>query len=316
MTDNNILLKVNNLSVSFGKGKKKFYAVDDVSFYVEKGETFGIVGESGSGKTTLARTIMRLYTPQSGEINFKGEKISGSISPDLDTELTKSIQMIFQDPMSSLNERAKVDYIISEGLYNIKNLSEEERERRISKVMSEVGLHREFGGRFPHEFSGGQRQRIGIARVLITEPELIIADEPISALDVSIRAQVLNLMSRLKKERGLTYIFISHDLSVMKFICSRIAAMYKGRIVEMADTEALFSRPLHPYTRSLLSAVPIADPKKEKARTAVSYDPGMHDYSEDLPVWNEIENGHYVYSNKAETEQYREMLSDLHKLKV
>ena len=311
MTNNENLLQVNNLTISFGKGKKKTHAVSDVSFHVNKGETFGIVGESGSGKTTLGRSIMRLYMPDNGEIFYKNEKISGKISTKKDRELTKKIQMIFQDPMSSLNERAKVDYIIAEGLYNFGDITAQERERRIAKVMNEVGLHRDFGGRFPHEFSGGQRQRIGIARVLIVEPELIIADEPISALDVSIRAQVLNLMSRLKREHNLTYIFISHDLSVMQFICDRIAAMYKGKIVEMADTETLFNKPLHPYTKSLLSAVPLPDPRKEKLRQIIPYSSEIHEYEKDPPIWHEIESGHYVYANRYEIDEFEKILSKI-----
>ena len=197
-------------------------AVDDVSFNIFKGETFGLVGESGSGKTTIGRAIARINETASGDIIYNGKKINGKISKVLDKEVTRKIQMIFQDPMASLNERAKVDYIVSEGLYNLKNYKNEaERKSKVEGALLDVGLLPEFSSRFPHEFSGGQRQRIGISRTLVMEPELIIADEPISALDVSIRAQVLNLLSNLQKERGLTYLLISHDLSVVRFTTSQ-----------------------------------------------------------------------------------------------
>ena len=216
--------------------------------------------------------------------------------------------MIFQDPMASLNERAKVDYIVSEGLYSGERISEEERKRRVEKALQEVGLLPEFASRFPHEFSGGQRQRIGVARALIMQPDFIIADEPISALDVSIRAQVLNLLSKLQQERGLTYLFISHDLSVMRFICDRIAVIHKGVLVELAETEKLFAHPLHPYTRALLSAIPLPDPAREKNKVLEVYDPTQHDYTVDKPQWVEIEEGHMVWGNEKELNKYREML--------
>lgn len=261
------LLSVRNMDVTFGKGKNAFKAVNDVSFDVYRGETFGLVGESGSGKTTIGRAIIRINKLSAGEVIYDGKRISGQIDHETDREVIKNIQMIFQDPMASLNERAKVDYIVSEGLINVHpDISKEEREAAVSKALSDVGLLPEFASRFPHEFSGGQRQRIGIARSLIMEPEFIIADEPISALDVSIRAQVLNLMSKLQKERGLTYLFIAHDLSVMRFICDRIAVIHKGVIVELSETEKLFAHPLHPYTRALLSAIPMPDPESERER--------------------------------------------------
>ena len=249
-----VLVSVRNMEVTFGSKRNKFVAVHGVSFDIYKGETFGLVGESGSGKTTIGRAIIRINPMSDGEVIYKGQKINGKISRELDKQVTQQIQMIFQDPMASLNERAKVDYIVSEGLMNIHpEMSKEERTQKVSQALLEVGLLPEFASRFPHEFSGGQRQRIGIARSLIMEPEFIIADEPISALDVSIRAQVLNLLSRLQKERGLTYLFIAHDLSVMRFICDRIAVIHKGVIVEQAEAEQLFAHPLHPYTRALLS---------------------------------------------------------------
>ena len=306
--DKEVLLSVRDMSICFGKGKYLFKAVDNVSFDVYKGETFGLVGESGSGKTTIGRAIIRINPTTSGEVIFKGEKINGKISKELDRRVTREIQMIFQDPMASLNERAKVDYIVSEGLYSGEKISEAERKARVEKALSEVGLLPEFASRFPHEFSGGQRQRIGVARALIMQPDFIIADEPISALDVSIRAQVLNLLSELQKERGLTYLFISHDLSVMRFICDRIAVIHKGVLVELAETEKLFAHPLHPYTRALLSAIPLPDPAREKNKVLEVYDPTQHDYTVDKPSWVEIEEAHFVWGNEQELNKYRDML--------
>lgn len=305
-----VLLEVKNLRVEFGKSRKKvFTAVDDVSFNIYKGETFGLVGESGSGKTTIGRAIMRINEAAAGEIYFKGKKITGKISKELDKEITRKIQMIFQDPLASLNERAKVDYIVSEGLYNLKNYkSEEERKAKVMQALLDVGLLPEFSSRFPHEFSGGQRQRIGIARALVMEPELIIADEPISALDVSIRAQVLNLLSDLQREKGLTYMFIAHDLAVVRFITDRVAIIHKGKIVELAETEKLFSNPLHPYTRALLSAIPLPDPQVERNRTIEVYDPSVHDYANNPPSWVEIEPEHFVLANEKEIEEYRKRI--------
>ena len=305
------LLQVRDMEVTFGKGKKKFVAVKGVTFDIYKGETFGLVGESGSGKTTIGRAIIRINPISAGEVTFKGQRISGKISRQLDKQVTQKIQMIFQDPMASLNERAKVDYIVSEGLINVHpNISKEEREAAVSKALSDVGLLPEFASRFPHEFSGGQRQRIGIARSLIMEPEFIIADEPISALDVSIRAQVLNLMSKLRKERGLTYLFIAHDLSVMRFICDRIAVIHKGVIVELSETEKLFAHPLHPYTRALLSAIPMPDPESERGKVLEVYDPSCHHYETDKPVWTEIEPGHFIMANQEELAEYRKQLEN------
>lgn len=306
-----ILLSVRDLRVEFGERKHKFVAVKDVSFDIYKGETFGVVGESGSGKTTIGRAIIRINPTAGGDIIYKGQKINGRISKQLDREVTMKIQMIFQDPMASLNERAKVDYIVSEGLYNSKAYaSERDRKEKVERALADVGLLPEFASRFPHEFSGGQRQRIGIARALIMEPDFIIADEPISALDVSIRAQVLNLMAKLQKERGLTYLFISHDLSVMRFITDRIAVIHKGELVELAETEKLFAHPLHPYTRALLSAIPMPDPAAEKQKTLVVYDPSMHDYSVDKPKWTEVEDGHMVLGNEKELAEYRQKVKE------
>lgn len=306
MPEREKLIEIKDLQITFGSGRKKFVAVDHVNFHIYKGETFSLVGESGSGKTTIGRAITRINPVSAGEILFKGQRISGKISKDLDREVIKKCQMIFQDPMASLNERAKVDYIVSEGLINWKLFKDEdERKRKVEAALREVGLLPEFASRFPHEFSGGQRQRIGIARALIMEPEFVVADEPISALDVSIRAQVLNLLNRLKASRGLTYLFIAHDLSVVRFISDRIAVIHKGRIVELAEAEELFLHPLHPYTKALLSAVPIPDPELEKKKKLVVYDPSVHDYSVNKPVWEEILPGHFIYGNQQELEQYR-----------
>ena len=308
--DKTVLVDVRDLTVQFGSRKNPFMAVDKASFQIYKGETFGLVGESGSGKTTIGRAIIRINPTASGEIIYDGERISGKISKAKDKEVTRKIQMIFQDPMASLNERAKVDYIIAEGLLNLpKKLSKQERNRIISEALDSVGLLPEFASRFPHEFSGGQRQRIGIARAMVMNPEFIIADEPISALDVSIRAQVLNLMAKLQREMGLTYLFISHDLSVMRFICDRICVIHKGVLVELAETEELFAHPMHPYTQALLSAIPMPDPEHEKKKVLKVYDPSQHDYSTDKPKWMEIRPDHFVWANEAEFAKYQEELN-------
>ena len=299
------LLEVNHLDITYGSGKKAFRAVQDASFKIDKGETFGLVGESGSGKTTIGRAIMRILPTSGGEILYKGEKINGKISRTLDKQIIKEIQMIFQDPQSSLNERAKVSYIVGEGLQNVRpDFSAAQREEKVRQALLDVGLLPEFASRFPHEFSGGQRQRIGIARALIVEPEFIIADEPISALDMSIRAQVLNLLRRLQKERGITYLFIAHDLSVMRYISDRIAVIRKGRIVELAEAEELVAHAIHPYTRSLLSAIPMPDPRREREKQLLVYDPAMHDYSVEAPQWRELRPEHYVLCSEAEAEQW------------
>ena len=306
MAEREKLIELKDLQITFGSGKKKFVAVDHVNFDIYKGETFSLVGESGSGKTTIGRAICRINPTSGGDIFFKGQKINGKISKELDKEVIRKIQMIFQDPMASLNERAKVEYIVAEGLLNHHLYKDQDDlHEKVMNALHEVGLLPEFASRFPHEFSGGQRQRIGIARALVMEPEFIVADEPISALDVSIRAQVLNLLNEMKKSRGLTYLFIAHDLSVVRFISDRIAVISKGRIVELAEAEELFLHPLHPYTKALLSAVPIPDPSLEKHKKLLVYDPSIHDYSVDKPVWEEIANGHFVYGNQKELEGYR-----------
>ena len=302
-----ILLSVRNLEVTFGGRRHPFRAVKNASFDVYKGETFGIVGESGSGKTTIGRAIIRVVPASGGSISFHGKEITGRLPKKERRALTNQIQMIFQDPMASLNERAKIDYIVSEGLLD-RGFPREEVRQRVSQALSAVGLLPEFTSRFPHEFSGGQRQRIGIARALVMNPEFIIADEPISALDVSIRAQVLNLMSKLQRERGLTYLFISHDLSVMRFICDRIAVIHKGDIVEMADTETLFRHPLHPYTRALLSAIPQPNPRMEKRKVLEVYDPACHHYETDAPAWHEAEPNHFLLCNRQELDEAKKQI--------
>ena len=301
-----ILLSLKNVDITFGKGDNAVRAVKNASFDIYKGETFSLVGESGSGKTTIGRAVIRVNPCAAGEIQYKGVKISGKTKRSLDREVIRNIQMVFQDPAASLNERATVDYIVSEGLYNF-HLFENEADRvqKVEKIIEEVGLLPEHLTRYPHEFSGGQRQRIGLARAMVMEPELVIADEPISALDVSIRAQVLNLMKKFQQERDVTYLFIAHDLSIVRFISDRIGVIYKGDIVEIADAEELFDFPMHPYTRSLISAVPIPDPQLEKNKVLFTYDPSVHDYSEDKPELVDIGHDHFVFGNKKEIEAYK-----------
>ena len=312
-TGKEILLSVKNVDITFGKGDSAVKAVKDASFDIYKGETFSLVGESGSGKTTIGRAVIRVNPCSAGEILYKGVKISGNIPKALDREVIRNIQMVFQDPAASLNERATVDYIISEGLYNF-HLFENEADRvhKVEKMIEEVGLLPEHLTRYPHEFSGGQRQRIGLARAMVMEPELVVADEPISALDVSIRAQVLNLLKKFQRERGVSYLFIAHDLSIVRFISDHIGVIYKGNIVEIAETEELFQYPLHPYTKSLISAVPIPDPRLEKNKVLYTYDPSIHDYSEEGPKLVNIGHDHYVYGNSKEIEEYKK-LRDLNK---
>ena len=301
-----VLLSLKNVDITFGKGDNAVKAVKNASFDIYKGETFSLVGESGSGKTTIGRAVIRVNPCAAGEILYKGVRISGKIKQKLEREVIRNIQMVFQDPAASLNERATVDYIVSEGLYNFHLYeNEEDRVQKVEKIINDVGLLPEHLTRYPHEFSGGQRQRIGLARAMVMEPELVIADEPISALDVSIRAQVLNLMKKFQKERGITYLFIAHDLSIVRFISDRIGVIYKGDIVEVAEAEELFDFPMHPYTRSLISAVPIPDPKLEKNKVLQVYDPSVHDYSQEKPQLVNIGHDHYVFGNTKEIEEYK-----------
>jgi len=311
-----ILLSLKNVDITFGKGDNAVKAVKNASFDIYKGETFSLVGESGSGKTTIGRAVIRVNPCAAGEIQYKGVRISGKTTRSLDREVIRNIQMVFQDPAASLNERATVDYIVSEGLYNFHLFeNEEDRVRKVERIIEDVGLLPEHMTRYPHEFSGGQRQRIGLARAMVMEPELVIADEPISALDVSIRAQVLNLLKKFQQERGITYLFIAHDLSIVRFISDRIGVIYKGDIVEIADAEELFDYPMHPYTRSLISAIPIPDPQLEKNKILFTYDPSVHDYSEDKPEMVCIGHDHYVFGNKKEIEEYKAIRDKGEKLK-
>ncbi len=312
------LLDVRHLEVTFNNsGKHRFRAVKDANFKIYKGETFAVVGESGSGKTTIARAIIRLNDTSDGEILFKGKKINGKLSKEEKKEVVRNIQMIFQDPAASLNERATIDYCVSEGLYNF-HLYKDEADRiaKVDNALNSVGLLPEHKSRYPHEFSGGQRQRVGIARAMVMDPEFIIADEPISALDVSIRAQVLNLMNKFKEERGLTYMFIAHDLSVVRYFADRIAVIHKGRIVEIAPSDELFKYPLHPYTQSLLQAVPMPDPEIEKNKKLTIYDESKRDLSGPKPKLREIRPGHYVFMNDREKAEYLKKIEEMEKTNI
>ncbi len=268
------LLKVENLKQHFPVSRQfTVKAVNGVSFEVYPGETYGLVGESGSGKTTIGRSIIRLYDPTDGKITFNGREISGKLSADTRKMLRAEMQMIFQDPMASLNPRKKVEDIIGEGL-DIHHTchSKAERSALIAEMLKKVGLSPEHASRYPHQFSGGQRQRVGIARALIMQPKLIIADECISALDVSIQAQVVNLMKDIQQETGCAYLFIAHDLSMVKYISDRIGVLHLGYMVEAGTKEEIFSHPVHPYTKSLLSAIPHPNPEVEKRRKSITYD--------------------------------------------
>ena len=317
--NNEVLLRVENLCRYFKMGKRVLKAVDDVSFDIRKGEVFGLVGESGCGKTTTGRCIIKIHDITSGSVTFKGHRICTGIKSANDAlreakkegilqkngAVTK-IQMIFQDPIASLNPRMTVREIIAEGLV-IRGIRDRKYiDEKVYEILELVGLVREHAGRYPHEFSGGQRQRIGIARAVIMQPDLLIADEPVSALDVSVQAQVINLLNELREKLGLTILFIAHDLAVVKYFSDRIGVMYFGKIVELAPSDELFAHPLHPYTRSLLSAIPIPDPHAEKRRVRISYNPlTEHDYAADLPSMREITEGHFVYCNDAEETRYK-----------
>ncbi len=395
--NNEVLLKVDHLCQYFRLGRKDLKAVDDVSFEVRKGETFGLVGESGCGKTTTGRSIIKLYNITSGNVYFKGQRIGAgtrsykdaikkakkdladgkitrqeyeaivgenralirdarSDSKEVDkqyqaslikkleeeyaekfkaaqgdaeklnalkkeyknrcrvakkSKLITQIQMIFQDPIASLDPRMTVRDIIAEGLI-INGITDKKYiNEKVYEILETVGLVREHADRYPHEFSGGQRQRIGIARAVVMEPEMIIADEPISALDVSIQAQVINLLNDLREHKNLTVMFIAHDLSVVKYFSDRIGVMYFGKMVELADSDELFKHPLHPYTKSLLSAIPLPDPIYEKQRTRITYNPlAEHDYSTDTPSFREITPGHFVHCNDAEEAKYKQLVKD------
>ena len=308
------LLQVNELSKYFQLGRgASLKAVDGVSFEVGRGETFGLVGESGCGKSTLGRLLVRLYQPTAGQVLYDGKDVFDAGGREA-RELNRRTQMIFQDPQASLNPRMTVGDIVAEGLDIHGLASGRERTERVQELLETVGLNSEHANRYAHEFSGGQRQRIGIARALAVDPEFIVADEPVSALDVSIQAQVINLMKRLQRERSLTYLFIAHDISVVKYISDRIGVMYLGQMVELADSEELYSNPLHPYTQSLLSAVPVPDPDVETTRRRIVLEGDVPSpvnppsgcrfhtrcpYARDVcsreePVWREVRPNHWA----------------------
>lgn len=290
--DKKKLVEVKHLKQYFGTKKNVVKAIDDISFDIYEGETFGLVGESGSGKSTTGRALLRLYQPTDGEILFEGKDIATLTKGKELLEFRKEAQMIFQDPYASLDSRMKVRDIIAEGI-DIHHLAstKEERNQMVDELLETVGLNREHANRYPHEFSGGQRQRIGIARALALNPKFIVCDEAISALDVSIQAQIVNLLKKLQKEKGLTYLFIAHDLSMVKYISDRIAVMYRGRIVEMGSAECVYTNPQHAYTKSLLSAIPLPDPREEKNRKRIVY--AGEDFNEDATL-QEVEPGHFV----------------------
>lgn len=294
------LLKVENLTQHFKINKNyTVKAVNGLDFEIYPGETFGLVGESGSGKSTTGRSIIRLYEPTDGTILFDGVDISGKLNKEAERHLRTNMQMIFQDPMASLNPRKKVLDLIAQGL-DVHKLyqSKEERDEMVFKMLERVGLSRDHAYRYPHQFSGGQRQRIGIARALIMNPKLIIADEAISALDVSIQAQVVNLMKRIQKETGIAYLFIAHDLSMVKYISNRIGVMHLGYLVEVGTRDEIFNNPVHPYTKSLLSAIPNPDPIYEKSREILIYDSSDVDYSKG--VRHQLSETHSVLATPEE----------------
>lgn len=294
------ILEVKNLKQYFNVGtKNEVRAVDDVSFDIYEGETLGLVGESGCGKTTTGRAIIRLYNPTSGEIFFDGTEIHTLHEIKEQLAFRKDMQMIFQDPYASLNPRMKVRDIVAEGL-KIHGLATTEKEvdDRVAELLDLVGLNKDHSSRYPHEFSGGQRQRIGIARALAVNPKLIIADEPISALDVSIQAQVVNLLMELQKKQKLTFLFIAHDLSMVKYISNRIGVMYFGKLVELAPADDVYNKPLHPYTESLLSAIPLPDPVYERNRTRFTYVP--REENGEPEAMREIVPGHFVYCRESD----------------
>lgn len=309
MTENRKkLVELKNVSLTFNEGKKnEVKAIDNISFDIYEGEVFGLVGESGSGKTTVGRAILKLYDINKGEIDFDGETISHLKGKELH-EFRKNAQMIFQDPQASLNGRMKIRDIVAEGLdiHKLVN-SKEERDQKVQDLLALVGLNKDHSTRYPHEFSGGQRQRIGIARALAVEPKFIIADEPISALDVSIQAQVVNLMQKLQREQGLTYLFIAHDLSMVKYISDRIGVMHWGKMLEIGTSDDVYNHPIHPYTKSLLTAIPEPDPESERNRIHEEYDPSAELDSQPREM-REITPGHFVLCTEAEAEAYKQEL--------
>ena len=309
-TKEQYLLEAKNLSKYFpvknffGKLVQEVRAVDRVNLSIKKGETFGLVGESGCGKSTLGRTLIRMYEPTDGILTYDGHDITKTKGKEL-LAYHKRMQIIFQDPYSALDPHQNVREIMAEPIAVFEKLSEKEMDERIVSLLEKVGMKADDMEKYAYEFSGGQRQRIGIARALSVNPEFLLCDEPISALDVSIRAQVLNLLKKFQREKQVTYLFIAHDLSIVRFISDRIGVIYKGNIVEVADAEELFNFPLHPYTHSLISAIPIPDPQLEKNKVLYTYDPSIHDYSVDKPEFVDIGHNHFVYGNKKEIEEYK-----------
>lgn len=304
MENNNNVLEIRGLNSYFFTEKGVAPAVDGLDLDIPKGKIIGLVGESGCGKSTLGRTLIRMLPATRGSVTFEGQNITAMKDKEF-APLRRRMQMVFQDPYASLDPRMKVRDIIAEPLetYHVCK-TKAETTHRVLELMQAVGVPAEFLNRYPHQFSGGQRQRIGIARALIVEPEFIIADEPISALDMSIRAQVLNLLRHLQKERGITYLFIAHDLSVMRYISDRIAVIHKGDIVELADAEELVTHAIHPYTRSLLSAIPMPNPRLERKKKLLVYDPAMHDYTQEAPQWRELRPSHWVLCSEQEAKDW------------
>ncbi|MGQ7276697.1 ABC transporter ATP-binding protein [Brevibacillus thermoruber] len=313
MEKRDTLIEVRNLKKFFKIGDNTLKAVNDLSFEIKRGETLGVVGESGCGKSTAGRTILRLYEPTAGDVLFEGQSVMKLNHQEMKA-MRRNMQMIFQDPYASLNPRMTVGDIIGEALDIHGLASGQKRKERIQELLSLVSLNPEHMNRFPHEFSGGQRQRIGIARALAVEPKFIVCDEPISALDVSVQAQVVNLLQQLQEKMGLTYMFIAHDLSMVKYISDRVAVMYLGKMVELADSEKLYEKPLHPYTQALLSAIPIPDPEVERKRERIVLQgdvpspmnppsgchfrtrcpKAMPECAAVEPVWKEVEPGHFA----------------------
>lgn len=302
------LIEVNHLKQYFNVGKKnEVKAVDDVSFHIFEGETFGLVGESGSGKSTTGRSIIRLYQPTDGEIIFDGKNVAEIKNKTELKQFRKEVQMIFQDPYASLNPRMKIHDIIAEGIdVNGLAANDQERDQKIDELLRIVGLNPSHATRYPHEFSGGQRQRIGIARALAVNPKFIICDEPISALDVSIQAQVVNLLQDLQHEKKLTYLFIAHDLSMVKHISDRIGVMHHGKLLEVGTSDDIYYTGVHPYTESLLSAIPLPDPERERKRRRIKYEDGPDDGTD--RHLREIVPGHYVFANEAEVAMYHKKI--------
>ncbi|HCT0519375.1 ABC transporter ATP-binding protein [Staphylococcus pseudintermedius] len=305
MNEKEVLVEVKNLKQYFNQGKRnEVRAIEDISFKIFKGETFGLVGESGSGKSTTGKAIIKLNDVTDGQVLYEGVNIQEIKKRKDLLKFNKKIQMIFQDPYASLNPRLKVMDIVAEGI-DIHGLAKDskDRKKRVYDLLETVGLRKSHANRYPHEFSGGQRQRIGIARALAVEPEFIIADEPISALDVSIQAQVVNLMQKLQRERNITFLFIAHDLSMVKYISDRIAVMHLGRIVELGPADEIYHNPIHPYTKSLLSAVPQPDPDSERTRTRVAYEEDQTKNDQRRLV--ACVKDHYVFATDEELKQYQ-----------